>query len=234
MNRIVKTLIGLFIGCIILTSCVKNVGEPSDKQAIPEKVQQGTFGSFLELFKQTEAFRSWDEKVLDVLGGDGGVYDPEEVQNKTLRDHYAEIGPEFHQFIPTKDIVNMNPEFSDDIPNPLYAFQFWATYKCKIDSYWLLCVFGLKKEWVDTENHTEFHSHPILLITFSESGQMIDQFRWTFLIDDAEQINDADVAVFGDTLIRGYSPEYGAEIERIDSKTIITPEGKFKTVYKAK
>ena len=233
MKTIDRFLLGFFTVCIFFSSCAGDDSDSGTEQSVQESVKQGDFSTFLKLFEETNSFDSWDKKVVDVAGGEGGVYFPEKVQNKTLHKHFTEIGPEFHHFIPTGSIVNLDPESSDDIPDPLTAFQFWATYKFKASSFWLLSIFALKKEWVDEGDHSEFHAHPVLLATYSQGGDRIDHFRWTVLIDDMEQINDADVDVRNDTLFRGYKPSFETEtLTEIWSKTIISPEGKFRMLFK--
>ena len=134
-------------------------------------------------------------------------------------------------FLPIRPLINLDPDYSDDIPDPLNAYRFWATFKYKIASNWLICVLAVKKEWVSKEGYHEFHAHPVLLITYSESGKLVDHFLWTYLIDDMEQIYE-EVDVTDGVFISGYSPGYGKEIETIYSKTIINESGKFLPTFR--
>lgn len=217
--------------CCCCYSCSDDQEGTDVETTIEVPVEPGTFESFLNLFEKTDGFQSWGRLVIDSMGGDNGVYSAKEVQDKTLRDNYEEIGPEFLHFISTDSIVNQDPKFSEDIKDPISAFQFWATFKHKLQDAWLVCVFALKKEWVDKKSHSEFHAHPVLLLTYSDSGELIDQLRWTYMIDDMEQIYN-DIDVIGDTLISGYSPGYGKQIEEVYFKTVISQDGKFDQVLR--
>ncbi|MEM0997620.1 MAG: hypothetical protein AAGN35_11090, partial [Bacteroidota bacterium] len=61
------------------------------------------------------------------------------------------------------------------------AYQFWTTYKSRVGENLLFCVFALKKEWVSREGYHEFHAHPVMLLTYSGSGKLIDHFVWTYM-----------------------------------------------------
>lgn len=232
MKAINRFFFGLAAGCFVLVSCAGENSDSTQAQPPKEAVEQGSFDSFLDKFEETVSYDSWDKKVVDVAGGDGGVYDPDEVQDQTFRKHFSKLGPEFHHFLPVRPLVNLDPEFSDDIPDPLNAYRFWATFRTKMVSSWLVCVLAVKREWVSKEGYHEFHAHPVLLITYSESGELVDHFLWTYFIDDAEQIYE-DVDVVDGIFVSGYSPRYGKAIEKIYSRTSINDGGKFQSLFRA-
>ena len=231
MKAINRALFGLIIVCLFLSSCTAEEDNSSQDQSPVEEVEPGSFVSYLDLFEETKSYASWDEKVVDYAAGVGGVYDRDEVQDKTLRKHFSPFGQKFHHLIPTQSLINLDPEFSNDISDPINAYQFWATYKYKGDAYWLTCVLAIKKEWVTGVGYHEFHAHPVLLITYDKAGQLVDQLLWTYLIDDAVQIYD-DVDVVNGLFVSGYSRGYGEEIEKIYAKTQLNEDGKFSPVFR--
>jgi hypothetical protein len=233
-----QVLFGIVVLILILTTThCRQVGEKDravetattedkedDKEGVVEKL---SFEAFLGYFQEGLALESWPDAAQAPLVLDNVFWDEDQSRlEKALEKTFKKLPAGALDFVPTQKIKQLNP-YSDVIQNPHTAFDFYAFAKQRREDGWLTSIFARKKERDDRF----YHEHPFFLVTYSESGKVLDSFVWWTIIHDDVQIC-GDAAVAKDTLLIGGKFRVEDDtLEEIFQKTILTPRGKFKTIY---
>lgn len=220
--------------CLGITSCNNdrntgsdNKGNPAEKTdaQTPDVVEDLSFEAYLQEFQSDDQLANWSSGIMEAFYNSPDFYSGDEKREAFLKSEFSLLRKSADIFIPTDNIINLDPKYSKNIEDPINSFDFWAARKLKQEGYWLVAILAVKKAQKDKE----FHAHPLLLVTYDLEDNTLDSYVWTFFADDTEQIWD-DIAVEGETLIRGYKgSSESSDFSEIYTKTSITPEGIFKT-----
>ncbi len=204
--------------------CTKTEQAPSDNSKGWHEVSDSSFSDFLDLFPTDPDFKDWPETgqrpVVD------SVFYLDNMEPCLLRT-FRRIPRGFLYRIPTAKILNLDG-YSTKIKKPYKAFKFYAFHKVKRKNHWLVGVYAQKQQ---RNANNEFFGHPFLMLTYDRKGRLIDSFVWWYIDHDTLEAYD-EIAVEGETLLVGRKEElHDSYLTEIYQKTILTPKGKFKTVF---
>lgn len=227
--------IWVFLSIIFLTTNCGNAPQEPKSESPAEKLAsavstkapaQVSFEEFLVKFEPAESWENWPEEAQDPLVLGGEAFEAEEL-NLLLSVMFSTIESKFHPFIPVEKLKQLHPK-EEPTKDPYHSYTFHGFKKITFDNFILAAVFAKKKEF-DYDN--EYHAHPFYLITYTKEGNIIDDYVWWIIEDDALQVwTDIDVA--GDTLLTGRKESVNdSKLEKISSKTILTKQGRFETVF---
>jgi hypothetical protein len=186
-----------------------------------------SFDCFLGYSIERDPLEKWSwESQQPFVQGEEIFSDDIQALDKALRfTPYREIPTGLLSFIPSRKIKKAD-EYSSEIQDPYIAFKFYGFEKIRYSKYWLVGIFARKLYRVDSE----YHEHFFLLITYTPDGVVIDDFEWWSIVDDDHQ-GIGGAGAIRDTLLIGHPDAYYLGLDEIHQKTILTEEGKFRTVY---
>lgn len=190
------------------------------------------YGNFLEHFPDTRPWKDWAFEPQHILLYEDAVHAPDRAMlNQVLAANFVEIPKDYVGFLDLRVLEDSRKPWSEQnnhYPNPAEIFTFHAYGKVKHPGFWVVGYFARNVAY--SELYT--FQHAFILATYSTEGKPIDAFAWWWVEDDVYQLWD-QVALAGDTLLEGYNSK-GTEgvLKSVYRKTIITPKGKFKTVFK--
>lgn len=218
------SIVMLFV--IGLSACSQPDSE-KQHESINSNIQtDGSFDSFKDLFKQTESYSDWPSEIMDPIYEKEAFYLPQKARDEFLKSEYQFINGEFAAYIPIEEVVEQS---HSTIKGSTPKFEFWAAKSWTNEQFVLVSILGFSEQKTKDENYSY---HPLLLVSYTKTGEILDSFVWTyFAYDMIDEFLD-DIDVLGDTLVSGYKGQYEySSLSEIYTKTIITKEGKFKTVF---
>ena len=229
---------GFLILLLLATHC-RPIGEhdrtvdPNKGRELPisqdsrDEKRNVSFAAFLAYFQDDLPLESWPDGAQRplVLENDFWYMDSIHLE-RVLKQTFRKLPEGALHFIPTEKIEQPD-EYSEVIKEPYLSFDFYAYAKLKRGSYWLVSIFARKKEREDQY----YHVHPFFLVTYSESGHDLDSFIWWRIIDDDIQTCGSGAGAKDTLYIGGKFRMENDTLSEIFQKTVITPKGKFKTVF---
>lgn len=224
-------------GCTNSASYEDSVPSGIEKPAIQvsneneQKESDGTnaeFERFLGLFSTRRPMGTWDADALMPLVMDDEIFKSDQTAlQKTLTTEYDRIPKHLAHFVPVSHIVDMDPEYSVPIKNPVGAYEFYAFATEKREDYHLVSIFAYKH----TMEASVYHLHPFVLATYSNDGKFIDDFVWWIIVADDIQVWN-EVEIREDTFLVGSKEAVQASrLSQVYEKTVLAKDGTFQTFF---
>jgi hypothetical protein len=193
-----------------------------------------SFENFLALFDTVPLYPDWAFASQHRLLWSNAAYGGGNVFSKALADHFRPIPTDYIRYLRLDVIERPSKpwyEYPEHFPNPEKLFSFHAFAKEKRDDYWLISYFARNMDTIGNNSEYEI-GHVFALATYSLDGKPLDEFSLWCATDEVYQLWD-HVGMAGDTILEGHNPKgIEGQLPEVDRKTIITPKGKFKTVFK--
>lgn len=188
------------------------------------------FVSFLDFFQDGLPIEKWGSISQDELMEKQAIYNPSK-REKVLKDNFKRIPTEFSSFISwdaLRQAAKPWEAYPETYPKPESIFKLYGLAKEKRENHWIVSWFAFNDAPAESGFETR---HAFIIATYSLEGEQIDEYAWWWM-----QFVDHEwwesVYFKGDTFMEGSSPDgVDKPLKEVYSKTIITPSGKFKTVW---